>query len=103
VLGGKLSDVSGLIERYVMLHNEGVRRGDFSSLLAQFAPDAVQRFDGIAAGPFSGASAIAEAFRDDPPNDELELLDQSPVSDWVIYGWARRPRTSSLRTATKAR
>ena len=59
----KLSDVSGLLECYVRLHNECVRRRDFSSLLALFAPDAVMRFDGIAAGPFSGASAIAQAFR----------------------------------------
>src|SRR5207253_1192440 len=78
-----------------MLHNEGVRRRDFSSLLALFAPDAVVRFDGIPAGPFSGTSAIAEAFRDGPPNDELELLDQDPVSDWAVYGWAKRPGVSA--------
>jgi len=83
--------VSDLLERYVTFHNEGVRRRDFSSLLALFAPDAVMRFDGVATGPFSGASAIAEAFRDDPPSDELELLDQLPASNWAVYGWAKRP------------
>jgi hypothetical protein len=80
-----------LLEQYVRLHNEGVRTGDFSKLLALFAPDAVTRFKGIGVGPFSGTSAIAAAFRDHPPEDELELLAHLPRGGRAVYGWSRRP------------
>jgi hypothetical protein len=80
-----------LLEQYVTLHNEGVRTGDFSKLLALFAPDAVMRFKGIEVGPFSGTSSIAAAFRDHPPDDELELLARLPGGGRAVYGWSRRP------------
>ena len=83
--------MSDLLERYVTFNNEGVRTRDFSSLLALFAPEAVMRLDGIAAGPFSAASAVAEAFREHPPDDELELLDHLAAGDRAVYGWSKRP------------
>jgi hypothetical protein len=65
-----------------------VRSQDFSGLLALFAEDAEMRFQGLAAGPFTGKSEIAAAFRARGPSDELILLD-----DEGAYAWQAEPKT----------
>ena len=41
-------------------------------------------------GPFEGRDAIAAAYRDQPPDDEIEILDAKERDDEVIarYAWA---------------
>jgi steroid Delta-isomerase len=82
--------VLSLLEREVAAFNEGVRTGDWSSLVALFADDAELEFEGIPVGPFRGRAAIAEAYRSMPPDDEIVLLDGGPR-----YAWAKEPERAA--------
>jgi hypothetical protein len=78
-----------LLRQYVELHNE--RR--FDEMMALFCDDAEMHFvrDGkVVLGPFVGRSAIAEAFRLRPPDDELVLL-QDHGTQGATYAWRSRP------------
>ena len=60
----------GHVERF----NHGVRTGDFGPMLEQFTADAELHFEGVAVGPFVGRSVIAEAYAQNPPDDEIDVL-----------------------------
>ena len=95
-----------MLERHVELFNAGVRAHDFSGMLSQFADDAVMRFDGVPVGPFEGRPAIAAAYRDQPPDDEIRVLDTNDVgSDRVIarYAWAAAPQRMAGRMHLRVR
>jgi steroid Delta-isomerase len=78
-----------LLDDYVTRFNEGIRSGDFTSMLEQFTDDAEMEFVGIPVGPFRGHDAIAAAYRERPPDDEIVLLEQH---DGVgVYAWRARP------------
>ena len=79
-----------LLESEVAAFNEGVRTGDWSSLVALFAEDAELEFEGIPVGPFRGRDAIAEAYRAMPPDDEIVLLDGGPR-----YAWSKEPERAA--------
>src|ERR1700758_887588 len=79
-----------LLEREVAAFNEGVQTGDWSSLLALFAEDAVLEFEGIAVGPFRGRDEISEAYRTMPPDDEIVLLAGGPA-----YAWSKEPERAA--------
>ena len=80
--------MSEILDRHVAGFNEGVRTGDWSSMLAQLADDAELEFTGIPVGPFRGKDAIAEAYRVQPPDDELIAL--KPLGeDGVLYAWSK--------------
>jgi steroid Delta-isomerase len=99
-------DVYDVLERHVELFNAGVRRHDFSCMLSQFADEAVMRFEGVPVGPFEGRSAIAEAYRGQPPDDEIRVLDTSDGGpDRVIarYAWAAAPERMAGRLHLSAR
>ena len=55
-------------------------------MVAAFSADAEVMFDGIPVGPFVGREAIAEAYRAQPPDDEIVLLE-----DDGTYAWASAP------------
>jgi steroid Delta-isomerase len=83
-----------LLAAHVAAFNEGVRTGDFRTMVEGFSPDAVMSFQGVTVGPFGGREAIASAYRDEPPDDELRVLDARERDDGVIvarYAWARTP------------
>jgi hypothetical protein len=82
--------VLSLLEREVAAFNEGVRTGDWSSLVALFAEHAELEFVGIPIGPFRGRVAIAEAYRAIPPDDEIVLLDGGPR-----YAWSKDPERAA--------
>jgi steroid Delta-isomerase len=75
-----------LLEEHVARFNEGVRTGDWSSMLELLADDAVLEFEGIPVGPFHGKDAVGAAYRAQPPDDEIVLLDGGPE-----YAWSRAP------------
>jgi hypothetical protein len=75
-----------LLEREVEAFNGGVRTGDWAPLAELFTDDAELEFVGIPIGPFRGRAAIAEAYRAQPPDDEIVLLDGGPR-----YAWSREP------------
>ena len=83
-----------LLTDHVARFNAGVRSGDFGPMVDGFTDDAELVFEGIPVGPFRGRAAIAAAYRDQPPDDEIELLDvdQDRESQLIAsYAWAKRP------------
>ena len=79
-----------LLDEHVALFNAGVRSGDFAPMLENFADDATMTFEGVPVGPFSGRGAIAQAYRDRPPDDELDILDSRREGDTFVAGYAWR-------------
>jgi len=78
-----------LLDREVAAFNEGVRTGDWSQLVELFTDDAELEFVGIPLGPFRGRAAIAEAYRTQPPDDEIVVLEDR--GDSAVDAWARNP------------
>ena len=70
---------------YVERFNEGVRTGEWGPMLELLTDDCELEFLGIPVGPFHGRDAIGEAYRTQPPDDELVLLDDRR------YAWSREP------------
>jgi hypothetical protein len=70
---------------YIARFNEGVRTGDWSRFLELLDEDATLEFVGIPVGPFEGRDAIGEAYRTQPPDDEIVLLDGDR------YAWSKEP------------
>jgi steroid Delta-isomerase len=79
-----------VLDRHVAGFNEGVRTGDWSAMLEQLADDAELEFVGIPVGPFAGKETIAEAYRAQPPDDELVVL-ALLGENAVVYAWSREP------------
>jgi hypothetical protein len=83
-----------LLADHVARFNAGVRSGDFGPMVDGFTEDAELVFEGIPVGPFRGREAIAAAYRDQPPDDEIELLDAEQDPEGRVtasYAWRRRP------------
>ena len=83
-----------LLAEHVERFNQGVRSGDFGPMLEGFTDDAELVFEGIPVGPFRGREAIAAAYRAQPPDDEIDLLDSQEAGDRRLvatYAWRRRP------------
>jgi ketosteroid isomerase-like protein len=80
-----------LLRAHVARFNEGVRTGDFAPMLAHFADDAQLVFVGVPAGPYNGIDAIRRAYRDQPPDDEIEVLQVTEDVDDVActFAWSR--------------
>ena len=70
---------------YVELLNEGVRTGDWQPMVELLTDDCELEFVGIPVGPFHGRDAIGEAYRAQPPDDAIVMLDE------VRYAWASEP------------
>ena len=75
-----------MLDEHVERFNHGVRTGEFGPMVAAFAVDAELAFEGIPVGPFVGREAIGEAYRAQPPDDEIVLLDGDGT-----YAWASEP------------
>ena len=72
-----------MLREHVERFNHGVRTGDWEPMLAHFAEDAELVFEGVPVGPFRGKDAIAAAYSERPPDDEVELLADGG------YAWKR--------------
>jgi hypothetical protein len=83
-----------LLAAHVASFNHGVRTGEWQPMLARFDDDATMEFVGVAAGPFHGRDAIAEAYRSQPPDDELVVLEDRGDGT-ARYAWARTPATAA--------
>ena len=81
-----------LLDEHVERFNAGVRNGDFSAMVEALAQDAEMRFEGIPVGPFHGRDAIGKAYRAQPPDDELVVLDQREGDGELVatYAWASK-------------
>jgi len=66
-------------------------------MLAGFDEDAEMEFRGVPVGPFHGRAAIAEAYRAQPPDDELRLLElrEREGRAEARYAWLAEPDVSA--------
>ena len=79
-----------MLVEHVERFNEAVRSGDYGPMLAAFAPDAEMAFEGVPVGPFVGREAIAAAYAQQPPDDEIVLLGEGRAScdtEETDYAW----------------
>lgn len=87
-----------LLDDHVRRFNEGVRSGDFESMIGGFTEDAELVFEGVPVGPFVGRNAIEEAYRTQPPDDEVEILQAEEGDDGIVrarYAWKRESGTAA--------
>ncbi len=70
-----------------------MRTGDWGPMLERFGEDAEMEFRGVPVGPFAGRAAIAAAYREQPPDDELHVLEQRQVDGRIEarYAWLAEP------------
>jgi len=80
-----------LLDDHVRRFNEGARTGDFAPMAAGFTEDAEMYFEGVPVGPFVGRDAISAAYRDQPPDDEVEIFDADERDGVIVarYAWLR--------------
>jgi ketosteroid isomerase-like protein len=78
-----------LLHEHVERFNAAVRSGDFGPMLEHFTDDAELVFEGVPVGPFQGKDAIAAAYREQPPDDEIDVLEAREEGESVVasYGW----------------
>jgi steroid Delta-isomerase len=60
---------------HVAAFNRAVTSGDWDGFAERFAVDAVMSFVQVPVDPFEGRTAIAAAYRDNPPTETMTLLD----------------------------
>jgi hypothetical protein len=78
--------------------NDGVRTGDFGPMLERFADGAELAFEGVPVGPFRGRDTIGAAYREQPPDDEVRVLDAEEREGGLVvarYAWAKEPDTAA--------
>ena len=87
--------MSEQLRAHVERFNRGVRDGDFGPMLEGFADDAELVFVGVPAGPYEGIDAIRTAYRERPPDDQIEILEERRDGDdeVAVYAWRARPGT----------
>jgi cysteine desulfurase/selenocysteine lyase len=81
-----------LLEDHVERFNAGIETGDFGRMVERFTEDAELVFEGVPVGPFTGRQAIADAYRDQPPDDKVAVVSATERADGTIvtrYGWLR--------------
>jgi steroid delta-isomerase len=91
-------------DEHVQQFNTAVETGDWSNFTERFAENATLEFVGAPVGPFSGRSAILQAYTDSPPKDKIDL--DGPVvvdSDELVvpYRWAGTGETGTMRVTER--
>jgi steroid delta-isomerase len=89
--------VSELLREHVERFNAGVRTGDWGPMLEGFEDAAEMEFRGIPVGPFVGKEAIAAAYREQPPDDEMRVLEEREADGRVEarYAWLAEPHVAA--------
>jgi len=101
--GRLMRPVAAFVAEYIAVFNTAVASGDYGPLLARYADDAVLRFENVppdaASLEFSGRQAIAEAYVQNPPDDQIALTGD-PASAGahvtVAFAWLRDQSTGVL-------
>jgi steroid Delta-isomerase len=76
-----------------------VRTGDWEPLVAHFADDATLEFVGVPAGPFHGRDGIEAAYRAQPPDDEIDVVEAHEQGDTVVapFTWRSTGDAGEMR------
>lgn len=82
-----------LAQEYIERHNEGVRSKDFAPLLELFAENAEMIFHSASIGTLIGRKVISDAFKYEPPDDELLVLGlgADDLGVEIRYAWKNAP------------
>jgi steroid Delta-isomerase len=82
-----------LLHQHIDRFNRAVRSGAWDEMTSYFTDDAELRFEGVPAGPFEGRENITSAYQEQPPDDEVRILEANQVGDETIadYAWAADP------------
>ena len=64
---------------HVAAFNRAVTTGDWDTFAERFAENAVMSFVQVPVGPFEGRTAIAAAYRENPPAETMTLIDDGDV------------------------
>ena len=96
-------DAARQLQEHVRRFNHGVREGDFGEMLTHLDQEAEMYFAGVPAGPFIGLAAIADAYRENPPDDEIVLLNASADGEGAAgdYAWRSDSTTPAGRLAIR--
>ena len=85
-----------LVRAHVERFNAGVRSGDFGPMVEEgFAANAELAFEGVPVGPFRGKDAIARAYAEQPPDDEVAILRTNESGEEMVvvdYAWTAAPK-----------
>jgi drug/metabolite transporter (DMT)-like permease len=89
--------MAGLLDEHIERFNAGVRTGDWEPMVGGFTEDAEMEFRGVPVGPFVGRDAIAAAYREQPPDDELRVLEQRQGEGRIEarYAWLAEPHVAA--------
>ena len=89
--------MSQLLHDHVERFNAGVRSGDWGPMLEGFADAAEMEFVGIPVGPFVGKVAIAAAYREQPPDDQMCVLEERQAEGCIEarYAWLAEPEVAA--------
>ena len=80
------------MKAHVRAFNHGVESGDWDAMLNRFAENAEVHFENAPAGPFVGIDAIRAAYRDQPPDDQIQLLGVQENDEHTVvaaFAWLR--------------
>jgi steroid Delta-isomerase len=93
------------VAEHVRVFNEAASSGRWEPFIDRFAEDAELEFVGVPAGPFIGKQAIAQAYRENPPDDVI-AIDGAPrrAGDTIVvpYRWNRTSEKGTMRMTWKA-
>jgi cysteine desulfurase / selenocysteine lyase len=91
--------IAPLFAAHIARFNAGVRSGDFGDMVGHFTEDATATFVSLPFGPFEGREAIAQAYRDHPPDDTIDVLSTTEPDDRTIvarFAWHRTGETGTI-------
>ncbi len=92
--------IAPLFAAHIERFNAGVRSGDFGDMVGHFTEDATATFVSLPFGPFHGRDAIAQAYRDHPPDDTIDVLSTTEPDDQTIvarFAWHDTGTTGTIR------
>ena len=101
-----MSSPEDIARDHVAAFNDAVESGSFADFLTRFSGDAVLRFENVpGAGTleFTGSAAIASAYREQPPDDQIDIDGEARdegESIVVPFTW-RRDRSPGLMHITR--
>jgi hypothetical protein len=91
-----------LLDLHVAAFNQGVETGEWDAMVEGFTPDGELVFVGAPAGPYKGRYVIAEAYRENPPDDQIAVLEASVVGGEIVaaYSWRSEGTKAGLMVLT---
>ena len=91
-----MPSAAAFVTEYVAVFNAAVSSGDYGPLLARYTEDAVLRFENVPPAAssleFAGRQAIADAYAQNPPDDQIDLMGEPAGSGEhvaVPFAWRR--------------